>query len=47
MTDQEYIVLDEWFRWIASNLNIGGDLIGKLYIYKQMLENSLSHGPDY
>jgi hypothetical protein len=24
-----YVVLDEWFKWITSNLDTGGDLIGK------------------
>lgn len=33
----ESVVLDEWFKWITSHLDTGGDLIGK-YEY---LENSI------
>jgi hypothetical protein len=29
MPAAEYVVLDEWFKWITSHLHIGGDLIGK------------------
>jgi len=28
----EYVVLDEWFKWITSHLDTGGDLIG-IYEY--------------
>jgi hypothetical protein len=28
MPASEYVVLDEWFKWITSHLDIGGDLIG-------------------
>nr|CAD7396555.1 unnamed protein product [Timema cristinae] len=27
MPQAEYVVLDEWFKWITSNLDVGGDLI--------------------
>ncbi|CAG2053863.1 unnamed protein product, partial [Timema podura] len=27
MPHAEYVVLDEWFKWITSNLDVGGDLI--------------------
>ncbi|KAJ9601596.1 hypothetical protein L9F63_000250, partial [Diploptera punctata] len=27
MTEYEYVVLDEWFNWIVSNLNISVDMI--------------------
>jgi hypothetical protein len=29
MSTSEYVVLDEWFKWITSHLDTGGDLIGK------------------
>ena len=28
MPASEYVVLDEWFKWITSHLDTGGDLIG-------------------
>jgi hypothetical protein len=28
MTASEYVVLDEWFKWITSHCDTGGDLIG-------------------
>jgi hypothetical protein len=29
MPSAEYVVLDEWFKWIISHLHVGGNLIGK------------------
>lgn len=35
MPAADYVVLDEWFKWITSHFHIGGDLIGKFeYITK-------------
>jgi hypothetical protein len=34
----EFVVLDEWFKWITTHLNTGGDLIGK-YEYRKTQEN--------
>jgi hypothetical protein len=38
MPAAEYVVLDEWFKWITTHLDTGGDLIGK-YEYLLTLGN--------
>jgi hypothetical protein len=36
----EFVVLDEWFKWITTHLDTGGDLIGKYEYLKKTHENN-------
>lgn len=31
MEPAEYSVISEWFKWITNNVDVGIDLIGKIY----------------